>query len=95
LKIFKTREFKAALRKKGFQTDRRTGDELFYLFVDGKKTAIHTKTSWGASEDLRNTLMNMIKKQLKLDSKEIESFIACPMEYEQYVEILKKKGVVL
>ena len=68
---------------------------MFYLFVEGKKTAIHTKASFGSSEDLRNTLMTMIKKQLNLDSKQIERFIDCPMEYEEYLNILKRNGVVL
>lgn len=60
--------------------------------MGGEKTQIHTKVSFGPSEDIRDTLLKKIKIQLQLDSKEIERFIDCPMVHDEYVTTLRKKG---
>ena len=92
LKRFKTGDYRKALRAKGFKSERSTGDEIFYLYVGGEKTPIHTKVSFGPSEDIRDTLLKKIKIQLQLDSKEIERFIGCPMFHDEYVTTLRTKG---
>ena len=92
MKRFKTGEYKSALLKKGFKPVRQTTDEMFYFYVGGEKTQIHTKVSFGPSKDIRDPLMRMIKTQLCLNNKEIEQFIECPMEYEKYKETLRERG---
>ena len=93
MKKFSTGEYKSALNKKGFRLERSTKDDVFYLYVNDARTSIHTKISHGASEDIGNPLMKMIKTQLCLDSKEIEQFIDCPMKHEDYVNALKERGI--
>jgi hypothetical protein len=92
LKSFTTGEYKSALKAKGFRSERTTRDEVFYLYVDSKKTSIHTKVSLGSSEDIGRTLMGMIKKQLCLDNNAIERFIGCPMKFEEFVGVLRSQG---
>ena len=93
MKRFKTGDYRSALRKKGFQSERSTKDEIYYLYVEGRKTSIFTKVSHGSSEDIRDPLLRMIKRQLNLNNSEVERFIDCPMEYVEYLENLKRKGI--
>jgi len=93
LKRFKTSEYKSALLKKGFRSERKTGHELFCLYVGEQKTQVFTMLSHGSSEDINNPLLNSLKRQLFLNNQEIQRFIDCPMDYPEFVTILRKKGV--
>jgi len=37
--------------------------------------------------------MKMIKRQLNLNNSEVERFIDCPMQFAEYLENLKRKGI--
>ncbi len=92
---YKATQYRSALEKKGFRLERRTNDYLYYFYYDGKKTSIHTKVSMGKGEDIRVKLLSMIRHQLRLDnSTQLQKFIECPMEYPDYVQHLKVKGVI-
>ena len=92
---FKTREFKRACEKKGFRVERSTGHDYLYFYYENKKTQIFTKVSFGSSEEIGVQLFKYLKKQLRLDdSKQLADFIKCPIEYVDYVEILRQKGII-
>lgn len=93
--VFSAKDFKSALTKKGFASDRRTTDEIYYLYYQGKKTSVHTKVSMGKGEDLRDALLAKIKRQLQLDTaSQLQDFVTCPMTGEAYAQLLVNKGVI-
>lgn len=94
MKRYKVREFKAALTKKGFQLERKTTDDLYYLWVRGQRTQIFTKASMGKGEEIRSRLFALIRRQLDLDSQQLSDFIDCPLTGESYVALLQDKGTI-
>jgi hypothetical protein len=95
LKRFKTGEFQGALEKKGFRSERKSSHWVYYFYdEDNRKTHIFTKVSHGRSEDIGNPLMKFLKIQLFLDNNEMANFIECPMDYAQYLALLRRKGVL-
>ena len=44
--------------------------------------------------DLPDKIMHKIRGQLKLSEKDFKDLIACPLMYEGYLDILKRKGFV-
>lgn len=72
---------------------RSTTDELYYLYCDGKKTSVLTKVSHGKGEDLRDVLIQKVKRQLGLQTtQELTAFVDCPLTFETYTKLLKERG---
>lgn len=89
----KTNKIDASLQKKGF--DKTNRDHNYYiLYVEGKKTKIHTKISHSATE-IDDFLVKQMARQVRLDRKQFEDLIECPLSKEDYIEILKEKGEVV
>lgn len=93
MKIRKVNKLSKVLAKKGFVKDpEKDHHKFYYLYVDGKKTHIHTYLSHGINE-YGNELMAEIKKQLKFkSSNDCDRFFDCPMTKEKYIEHLKTNG---
>ena len=69
---------------------RSTGHQYGWLTVDGKKILrVHYSHGKG---DLPNKIVHKIRGQLKLSEKDFNDLVACPLRYEGYLEILKRKG---
>lgn len=82
----------AGLLKKGFEL--RQNDHAFYhLFVDGKKTIVSTKISHGERE-ITDSLLGMMARQVKLTRKQFNDLVDCPLEFDEYVKLLRKAGHV-
>ena len=82
----------AGLERKGFQ--RRGGDHsFFHLYVDGKKTVVSTKISHGERE-IHDRLLGIMARQVKLARKQFNDLIDCPFTLDQYVQHLRRQGVV-
>jgi len=92
VKPHKAREIEAALLQKGF-VKRSSHHNLFYLCVDGKITGIHTFMSHGVRE-YGNPLLERMKTQLHLSPKELELFIRCPLTFEEYISLLRVRGIL-
>jgi hypothetical protein len=93
--VYSIRDCRSALLKKGFQLERRTTDEMFYLYYDGKKTSVHTKLSHGRGEDLRDKILGKIRGQLRLETAgQLCNFIECPMTGPDYAAYLIEKRVI-
>ena len=87
-----------SLQKKGFKMDDKKDHRYFHLVVNGKRPGISTKTSHGSKKykTLAGPLQSAVKKQLKLDtSSQLKDFVDCPLSYENYLDILKEKGLVV
>jgi hypothetical protein len=44
--------------------------------------------------DLPDRIMHKIRGQLKLSEKDFKDLVACPLTYEGYLHILKRKGLL-
>lgn len=79
------------LLSKGFTAAK--GDHKFLEFFFNGKFILHTKISHGEKE-LQDFHIGMMKRQCKLEKKEFIDLANCPLSAEQYLEILKKNGVI-
>jgi len=71
---------------------RSTGHNYGWLTVSDKKILrVHYSHGKG---DLPNKIMHKIRGQLKLSEKDFKDLVACPLKYEDYLDILRRKGLL-
>lgn len=71
---------------------RSTGHNYGWLIVNGRKILrVHYSHGKG---DIPSVVVNKIRGQLKLSQKDFVELINCPLTYEDYLNILKQKGIV-
>lgn len=90
----KRTQIESSLKKKGFVEE--GGDhKYFYHEIDGKRTSAYTKVSRGTGyKDYSINLLKTMKIQLRLDTLEqLRRLLECPMDANEYNDILKKKKV--
>lgn len=85
----KARDFEHIVQKFQLQT-RNAGDRLAWLEYEGK-IIIRTRRSHG-SGDL--PFSDKIRTQLKLNEEEFRRAIQCHLSREDYIEILRRKGML-
>jgi len=91
---FRSEEFAQALLAKGFHEEKGR-HRKFTLYYQGKRTHIRTMLSHG-SKEIVGDLLSAIKRQLRFDNlKQLQDFINCPMEYDDYITHLQNKGIQL
>ncbi len=88
----KTVKIKNALLKKGFSS-KESDHTYFTFYLEGKQTNIRTKLSHGLRE-YGDDLLGKMARQLKLNKKELNDLIECPMDYKKYKEVLKTKNEI-
>ncbi len=88
----KTKDVRAALIAKGF-VERQTHHTFFHLYVEGKKTDVSTKVSHGAKE-IADGLLGAMARQTRLVRREFLQLVECPLTAEQYLELLRERGVI-
>lgn len=83
-------EFDKVINKFGFTV--KSGHHIqALLYIDGR-VVVRTKRSHQSSGDLR--AHNQIRNQLKLTESQLREAIACPLDREGYLEILRGKGII-
>lgn len=89
---FTGKDIHSALIKKGFKKTNGKHKSLF-LFVEGKKTRIHTMVSHGRKAYVGD-LWSAVRMQLGLQGEDDAciDLIKCPLDYEAYVALLQKNG---
>ena len=92
MKSCKTRDIAAALLKKGF-VERSSHHKMFFLFIDGKISGVHTFLSHGVKE-YNTDLLAKMRNQLHLSGKELEDLIQCPLSGVDYANLLVERGVL-
>jgi hypothetical protein len=84
-----------SLKEKGFNC-RSSQHKIYYLYYQGKVTRIKTKISRGTKhKEYGDSLLSAMSKSLNFDSlSQFKKFIECLLSYDEYIEILKFKGVI-
>ncbi len=87
----KTLDIERIFNKLSLQV-RSTGHNYGWLTVDDKKILrVHYSHGKG---DLPAKIVHKIRGQLKLSEKDFKNLISCPLSYEDYVAILKRKELL-
>jgi len=88
-------DIEAGLPRKGFVRED-SGHRYFYHEYMGKRTGAYTYTSHGSAYKVYgDSLLRMMKMQLRLDSaRQVVDLAKCPMSQNAYEKILKDKGVI-
>jgi len=92
LRVVKKKLLRKRLLDLGFDEESGKDHVFFYLKYNGK-IVISTKYSHGGNE-IRQPILSLIGKQLKLNREQFELFLRGELSYEKYVSILKDKGVI-
>jgi hypothetical protein len=85
----KVHEFEKIVNKLGLKV-RNSGDRLAWFEYEGQ-TVVRTKRSHGNKEQPGN----MIRQQLKINERQLAGLIKCNVSLEDYIQILKKKNVII
>ena len=85
----------SALTSKGFdKQDRKRDHYYYYLKVDGMDVGIYTKISRGSkAREIGEPLISIMAKQLNITKKQFIDLIACTVDYNDYLNILRSKGI--
>ena len=86
----KARDFELIVSKLDLKT-RNSGDRLAWFEYEGKKV-VRTRRSYKKGRDL--PFQHSIRQQLKLNENELRQVISCQISRNEYVEILKAKGLL-
>ena len=70
---------------------RESGDRLAWLVVDGRRI-LSTKRSRG-SKDMSG-IAHLVRQQLKVNEDVFRGLIQCPVSRDDYIEILRGKGLL-
>ncbi len=84
----KTHEFERIVNKLGLKT-RNSGDRLAWFEYNGQ-TIVRTRRSQGNKEQPGDK----IRQQLKVNEEQLAGLISCVTSFDDYVQILKTKGVI-
>jgi len=87
----KAKDIDRAWNKLGMEI-KNTGD-LHAKFYEGGKLVLTTMRSFG-SGNLDGNIPHKIRQQMKLNEDQFSRLIACPLKRPEYVDILRKKGLV-
>lgn len=80
------------LTKKGFVREERDHTYLYYVRLDGKKTAIRTKISHGSKSDITSGLISAMAHQCHLPTPKFKEFAECKIDQQQYEQLLTANG---
>lgn len=80
----------AGLEAKGFTKDEKKDHRYYtYVTVEGKKTAVFTKTSHGSKyKTLDDSLLLKMAKQCKLTKAKFVELVDCPLSRAEFEKLL-------
>lgn len=82
------------LKKKGFiDAVNKSTDHKRLEFIFNGKFVLSTKLSHN-NQDLDNYLIKQMSVQCNLDKNDFEDLVKCPLSKEEYIQILKQKGLL-
>lgn len=96
-------EIEEGLQKKEFRlratnktASKKSKDHRYYdLWIDDQLTGISTHVSTGSKyKELGKPLLGKMARQVKLSSNDFQRLINCPLDIDEYQEILKGAGVL-
>ena len=62
---------------------------MYWLVVDGKRSAIRTRISHGERE-ANDSLQHLIAKEMKLSSSQFTAFVKCTIDGPRYAELVSQ-----
>ena len=86
----KARDFDRMMDKLGFET--RDGKDLLAWFTHDGKVVVRTKRSHIKGRDL--PFQHSIRQQMKLNEEELREVLGCTIGQREYVELLRRKGIL-
>lgn len=89
-----TKDVERILSKKGFTKEKGRDHNYYFLYINGKKTRINTKTSRGSHKDISDGLLGKIRREIKLPAKEFEAYLNCTFSKDDYLNFLIQKGEI-
>jgi len=93
--IRKKGDIKKSLLAKGFEYKEGGKHELYILKHENKMQALGTKLSHGSNKsEYDDNLLGKMSKQLLLSKSELLNLIDCPMDQDEYLKVLKERGVL-
>ncbi len=94
MKPRKINNISSVLLKKGFRKDNASHHD-YYILTSNCNPRIQTYLSRSKKTEYGNALLGMMKKQLGFDNNtDFENSLDCPFTHEDYIAMLKKKGIV-
>lgn len=85
---YKTKNIQKALKKKGFNEIKERDHIYFFVYHNGKKSAIFTKLSHSIDE-YGDELLTLVQHQLCLPKKsDLKRLLDCPMKEEEYINMM-------
>lgn len=87
------RKVEEGLEKKGFKLKEGDHHRFIYYTIQGKKSAIQTKTSHTPKmKEIGDNLLGQMAGQCRLNKSEFFKLLDCPLSREEYQAILIKNG---
>lgn len=71
---------------------RESGDKLAFFVYKGKRI-LHTRRSQGKGK-IEGNIPHKIRNQLRLNESEFRDLVQCPLDFDGYIEILKKRKII-
>ena len=87
----KERDIDRAWTKLGMEIQK--GKDRHALFKVDNKVILRTRRSFGSGK-LDGQIPYLIRQQMKLNDAQFSELIACPLDRERYIEILRAKGLI-
>jgi len=89
----KARDIREALKTKGFHEAKDRDHCYYFLYHNGKKSAVHTKISHGERE-IRAPLLSVMARQLKITRTQFSELVICNLKGEQYTALLMAQHII-
>jgi predicted RNA binding protein YcfA (HicA-like mRNA interferase family) len=89
----KVKDVVKSLLKKGFVESEGSRHRKFKLYDKSARTSVATVISHGESE-LREVLAGVVARQLHLNTRQLDDLVKCPMSHDEYLSILRQKGIL-
>jgi len=82
-----------ALTHKGFSRENAKHHVMFWFYLDGKKTSVRTRLSFGASE-IGDRLIGCMAREMRIPKADFLRFVECGMSADDYKEKMISEGQV-
>ena len=93
-KRYRNGEAKRRLERKGFVNTHTKGKFFMAFYNDGRKTRAHTILNLRSNKVIGKGLFSKISSDLFLTNKELINLLDCPMEINDYIDILNQRGAI-
>lgn len=86
-------ELRRVLLSKGEADEDRSGDHAIFFIEVGGRTYAATKFSHSAQGQISSGMLAVIARQMRLTTRELRQFVACPLGRQQWVERWGRRGL--